>query len=43
MVYLGAHWVTDVLVGWALGVGLTWALMRAGRAIERRMSRVSEP
>lgn len=28
MVYLGAHWVTDVLVGWAIGVGMTWPLMR---------------
>lgn len=27
MVYMGAHWVTDVLVGWVVGVGLTWPLM----------------
>ena len=33
MVYMGAHWVTDVLVGWALGVGLTWALMRAASVL----------
>jgi len=32
MVYLGVHWVTDVLVGWALGVGLTWPLMRVSSA-----------
>jgi undecaprenyl-diphosphatase len=43
MVYMGAHWLSDVLVGWALGAGLTWALMRAARALERRMSGVSEP
>ena len=30
MVYMGAHWLTDVLVGWAIGVGLTWPLMRLG-------------
>lgn len=28
MVYMGAHWLTDVLAGWAIGVGLTWPLMR---------------
>jgi undecaprenyl-diphosphatase len=33
MVYMGAHWLTDVLVGWALGVGLTWALMRVALAM----------
>jgi len=42
MVYMGAHWLTDVLVGWALGVGLTWALMLAVRAVENRLARVSE-
>lgn len=23
MIYLGGHWLSDVLVGWALGVGIT--------------------
>ena len=27
MVYLGGHWVTDVLVGWVLGAGVTAAVM----------------
>jgi undecaprenyl-diphosphatase len=33
MIYMGAHWLSDVLVGWALGVSLTWALMRVARAM----------
>lgn len=33
MIYMGAHWLSDVLVGWALGVGLTWALMRVALAM----------
>ncbi len=33
MVYMGAHWLTDVLVGWVLGVGLTWLLMLVAKAM----------
>ena len=45
MVYMGAHWLTDVLVGWALGVGLTWPLMRVAQAMSpaARNGRSSEP
>jgi undecaprenyl-diphosphatase len=27
MIYLGGHWLSDVLVGWALGIGITAASM----------------
>lgn len=45
MVYMGAHWLTDVLVGWALGVGLTWPLMRVSsvRSPAVRSRRISSP
>lgn len=29
MVYLGSHWTSDVLVGWALGVGIGFVIGRA--------------
>jgi undecaprenyl-diphosphatase len=41
MVYLGGHWVTDVLVGWLLGAGVTAALMRLWRAVSARLTSAS--
>ena len=45
MIYMGAHWLTDVLVGWVLGVGLTWPLMRLAQAMSpaARSGRSSAP
>jgi len=33
LVYLGAHWTTDVLVGWALGAAVGAALAPRGRGL----------
>ncbi|MCW2831521.1 MAG: hypothetical protein JWP31_2213 [Aeromicrobium sp.] len=33
MVYLGGHWLTDVLVGWAVGAGLAAGVMLAWRRL----------
>jgi membrane-associated phospholipid phosphatase len=49
LVYVGAHWVTDVLAGWILGAAVGWAVARAllrlwppGNA-GRRLSAAREP
>ncbi len=33
MVYLGGHWLSDVLVGWALGIGLVGGILLLWRRI----------
>ncbi|HZQ28761.1 MAG TPA: bifunctional DedA family/phosphatase PAP2 family protein [Acidimicrobiales bacterium] len=42
-VYLGVHWLTDVLGGWALGWAWALVLLAAGQVILRRPDLASEP
>jgi undecaprenyl-diphosphatase len=37
-VYLGAHWATDVLAGWSVGVAWAMALWLVACAVQRRQA-----
>lgn len=39
VIYLGAHWLTDVLVGWVLGAAVGVAAVPVGRAIAEGLQR----
>jgi membrane-associated phospholipid phosphatase len=43
MVYLGGHWLSDVLVGWALGAGVSAAVMLLSRRVRRREKVSTKP
>jgi membrane-associated phospholipid phosphatase len=42
MVYLGAHWLSDVLVGWALGAAIGAALFHLFRLADDRLRRARD-
>ncbi len=33
MIYAGAHWTSDVIVGWALGAGIGWLVSQAAEGL----------
>lgn len=42
-IYLGAHFITDLLAGWLVAAGLLWAALRYEDAVLRRWRRLGLP
>ncbi len=41
--YLGVHYLEDVLIGWALGLGFAWLAVRQAERVARRWDALSHP